>query len=295
LNPFKAIIKPEYLFRPRQVLTRLSRIGKQPRAIEEVTLPWGAVISVHTNENIGGEIYWYGIFDKIVPETITRLLDRGEFAIEVGANIGQNCSLMAARSGSRGRVLAFEPHPEIQCELQENVARWRSPGWAPIQIEPVALGSREGQGRLDDGAEFRTNRGSAALRTPDEQTGRLVSIMPLDKYLNSENKVGVCKVDVEGHELEVFHGAEKALSAGLIRDIVFEDFSRQPSPVWQYLAGFGYTIFGLSSTWLKPHLTAGEAPPEGYSWTFNYLASLDPDRAKKRFQTPGWKCLRCIK
>ena len=39
---------------------------------------------------------------------------------------------------------------------------------------------------------------------------------------NGISQVAVCKVDVEGHELEVFEGMKNSLNAGQIGNIVFE-------------------------------------------------------------------------
>src|SRR5579871_5650959 len=123
-NIFNYLRRPEYVFRPRQVLHRFRRILKPPQATELVELPWGAPVSVRPTENVGNAIFYYGIFDLVVPEAIYRLADEGEWAMEVGANIGQNCSLMAYRTGRRGHVIAFEPHPEIFRELKDNFALW---------------------------------------------------------------------------------------------------------------------------------------------------------------------------
>src|SRR5262245_24373041 len=101
LNPIQFFTKPEYLLRPPQVWRRFHRVWRPRQEVETVRLPWGARVKVRTGENIGADIYYYGIFDKIVPEAIARLLDKGESAVEVGANIGQNCSLMALKVGGQ--------------------------------------------------------------------------------------------------------------------------------------------------------------------------------------------------
>src|SRR5438132_410369 len=125
LNYFK---RPEYFFRPAQVLRRLCRIWRSPQTEEIVELPWGAPVKVRIAENVGSSIIYYGIFDKIVPEAIWRLLDEGETAVDIGANIGQNSSAMAFKSGPRGRVVSFEPHPITFAELQQNVSAWQGRG-----------------------------------------------------------------------------------------------------------------------------------------------------------------------
>jgi len=282
------------MLRPSQTLQRFMRIGKPVPGFAIVQLPWGAKIGVHPNENVGSEIYHYGIFDKIVPEAIWRLLDHGDTAFEIGANIGQNCSLMAAKVGRDGRVLAFEPHPEIFAELKANSALAKQLNWASIQLENIALGDATGEATLVTNAEFLTNRGSAALQTKGEQQpGVKVALRQLDEFLNGKSIAHVCKIDVEGHELGVLQGAKNSLARRAIRDVIFEDFSAQPSPVVELLQQYGFTIFELHDTWLKPRLTPLQIF-EGavrFGFSFNYLATLDAGRAMNRFHPPGWHCL----
>lgn len=292
-NYFK---RPEYLFRPTQVLRRLRRIWKPPQNEEIVKLPWGATVNVRTHENVGRDIYFYGIFDKVVPEAIWRLLDAGETAIEIGANIGQNSLLMAARAGREGKVLAFEPHPEIFLELKANHERSHNVRCAPVQLERVALGQTNGEAVLVELEEFSYNRGSASVLSGEHtEKGLKVQLRRLDDFLGSPQRAGVCKIDVEGRELDVLKGATDILERRAIRDIVFEDFNPKPSPVTEFLTKHGFTIFELHDGWLRPHLRplslSGVTPSPNSS--FNYLATLDPERAKKRFQPGGWQCLLC--
>ena len=261
LNIFNYLTRPEYVFRPRQVLRRFARVGKLPPAEDITELPWGARVKVRPSENIGSEIYYYGIFDRVVPETIYRLTDKNEFAIEVGANIGQNCSLMAFRTAPEGRVIAFEPHPEIFEELKANMSRWPEKAKRNIQLENFALGETAGEGWLTNGPEFGHNRGSAALCDSVSEGGGAfkVRLRQLDEYIREAEKIGVCKIDVEGHELSVLTGAERALSRNAIRDIIFEDFSPMFSPTAQFLQKHGFTIFQLIATWWKPRLAEIQA------------------------------------
>jgi FkbM family methyltransferase len=296
LSIFNYFKHPEYVFRPRQVLRRFGRLGKTPRPFEDVTLPWGATVRVRPNENVGSDIFYYGIFDRIVPETIYRLVEKGELAVEIGANIGQNCSMMAYKTGSDGRVIAFEPHPEIFEELRTNAGLWPKRMSQHIQLENFALSETTGEAWLTDGSDFHRNRGTASLCEPATMAGRKfkVNIRTLDEYLAKSEKAGVCKIDVEGHELAVLKGAERSLSRKAIRDIIFEDFEPMFSPTAEFLRNHDYVLYQLTATWWQPILTKvlpGVTPPEGFS--YNYLATLDPDRAEKRFQAGGWRCLTC--
>ena len=288
--------KPEYLYRPSQVFHRFRRLWHKKQVVETVRLPWGASVKVNTAENVGIAIYHYSIFDKIVPETIWRLLDAGETGVDVGANIGQNSSVMAFRSGPSGRVLAFEPHPEIFEELKTNVGRWPASLTTCLQLENVALGPTDGEAYLADGLEFQHNRGSAAICDVATTAGRTfkVRLRKLDSYIPESTTVGVCKIDVEGHELDVLEGAGKTLERKGIRDIIFEDFNAQPSPVTQLLRHYGFEIFRLVERWLKPAILPLEySGKRGGFFSYNYLATLNPQRAVDRFRAPGWRCLIC--
>ena len=251
---------------------------------------------MRTSENVGSDIFHYGIFDKIVPEAIWRLLDARETGVDIGANIGQNSSAMAFKSGPGGRVISFEPHPEIFQELKTNFALWQKEISGVVQLENVALGESSGEALLTEGSEFDYNRGSASLSGPETTSSRSfkVSVRQLDEYLPESAKVGVCKIDVEGHEMSVLKGASRALRSHAIRDLIFEDFTAMPSPVGAYLQEHGYKLFQLTASWWKPLLSEvrpGVNPPQGFS--FNYLATLAPDRAVSKFEARGWRCLTC--
>ena len=284
---------PEYFFNPRQGLRRFRRLWHRQQPIERMRLPWGAVVAAHTYENIGRSLYYYGIFDKVVPEAIFRLLDPGEFAVEIGANIGLNCSCMARRVGVKGTVLAFEPHPEIVSELRDNAALWPHETFAKIQIEPIALSAEPGEAILDLGTEFETNRGSASIRNGSSPaSGFKVRVARLDEYLRDIEQVGLCKIDVEGHELNVLRGARESLKRRAIRDIIFEDYQPQPSPVTRLLQEHGYEIFKLGEGWLKPVLGAVDSPvAAGKTDTHNFLATLNSARLAARYRRWGWRSL----
>src|SRR6059058_5875426 len=126
MNLLQTLNKPQYVFQPTRCLHRIlrHRSRQQGSGWGETVLPWGLPLTFHTGEYIGSEIAKLGLYDLCVSETLYRLLDPGELAVDAGANIGQMTSLLAARAGAAGRVLAFEPHPDVFKELSVNVSRW---------------------------------------------------------------------------------------------------------------------------------------------------------------------------
>src|SRR5579863_10360378 len=117
-----ALQRPEYIFRPSQIVRRL-RWGF--RAASErystVRLPWGLPIRVERTETLGESIGRLGVYQLPVCESILRLVDPDEAAIDAGANIGLMTSIIAVAVGPNGRVISFEPHPQIFGELSLNV------------------------------------------------------------------------------------------------------------------------------------------------------------------------------
>lgn len=291
MNPLIFFRRPEYFFRPSQAFRRLRRWLRPPREIETVRLPWGTQIQVRTTETIGASIYSYGIFDLPVCEAIARLLDPGETAADIGANIGQMSTLMRHRAGATGRVISFDPNPEIFTELSANLCD-TSPHLAPIRLEQQALSAASGEAILDPGPEWKSNRGMSRLVSDANASAQSwrVKLTTLDTIFPAPEPIHLMKMDVEGHEASVLAGATSLLSGKRIRDIIFEDFITYPSPVATTLLAAGYTIFRLHAAWSRPQLLPPATPSCGCASDF--LATLDPARATVRFASSGWKSLR---
>lgn len=287
--------KPEYVFRPGQVLRAVRRDRSTPGRYEVVTLPWGVPLRIRPADNIGRAIWRAGVYDLALTESILRLADPGEVAVDVGANIGVMTAAMASAVGEGGRVLSFEPLPEVFDELNDNVARWsRTVGWTHVKTIPSALSNREGAARLQVPAGFAANRGTASLRpSGDEYDAVTVPVTTLDAAVERVESVDVLKVDVEGHELQVLEGAHRLLETGRIRDILFEEYHPYPSPVTELLSWYGYEVRPVRKGLLGPRLLpAGTNHFDLSSELPNYLATRDPQRATERFASLGWRALR---
>lgn len=289
--------KPEYLFRPSQVYRRLLRRGAPDPEVGTVLLPWGLPIEVHPRETIGRLLWALGVFELPVTEALWRLVDPGEAAVDVGGNIGYMTSVLATRAGARGRVDVFEPHPVLFAELERNVGRWRShPGLAEIVAHPLAVGETPGTARLSVPDDFEGNRGLARI-VPGGGAGERsveVRLESLDTAFGAAGEIGVLKLDVEGYELSVLRGAEGLLRGRRIRDVVFEEHDSYPTPVTTFLEERGYTVFWLRPQLLGPVVRSSRepAPPVREVETQNFVATLDPERVRRRFSRRGWACLK---
>jgi FkbM family methyltransferase len=286
-----ASLAPEYLLRPSQAALRASRLLRSPPTAEQVRLPWGALLFVDPHEHIGGQTWRRGVYDLAACEALMRLADPGELALDVGANIGLMTSVLAFAVRGHGRVVSFEPHPLLVPLLDRNVGLWNGLGYGSVTVIPVALSDRSGVATLRMPPDFEFNRGRASLEY--DYTGGHVNVetTTLDDLLVDQPRIGVMKIDVEGHEPRVFAGAKRLLASGRIRDIVFEDYDPRPSDSSSLLESLGFELFGLQKGMFAPRLRP--LGPPGPDWDPpNCLATLDPERARRRLAARGWCALR---
>jgi FkbM family methyltransferase len=295
MNLLKLFKQPEYFFRPHQVVLKLGRTVRAHREFEDVTLPWGATMRIRPGEHIGSRIWHRGVFDLVVLEAIARLIEPGESALDIGANIGQMTNLMSHRVGPKGRVFSFEPHPGVFAQLSENVGRLKQrAGCGEVLLHNLALSDFEGTARLNVGENWGRNQGLARLASKEDSAdeGFEVRVTTLDKVVGSA-RFGLCKLDVEGHELKVLGGATALLRERRLRDIIFEDLGPYPGPVQQRLLDSGFTLFSLQGRLGRPVLNPNWSQPEfdGDMEGADFLATLEPDRAVSRFKAGGWVAL----
>ena len=282
---FEALSKPEYLWRPSQAFRRL--VFEPQDSLEVLRLPWGPGILARSSETIGRAIATQGVYDLPVTEAIFRLLDPGETALDVGANIGYMSFVLARATGPGGKVLAFEPNSQVLVCLRKNLSTWSSLRVAPIELMSIALSDRAGTASMILPSDFKDNEGTAKLGFGPGEVA--VTVARLDEIQKSP--VGLMKVDVEGHEGAVFEGGEQLLRDKQIRDIVFEEHDSFPARSHQILQGHGYCIYLLTRSTFRPLLLPAQTSSRLRFLPTNYLATANPKRAEARMKGWGWSCL----
>lgn len=201
---------------------------------------------------------------------ILSVLRPGDTAVDVGANKG-SYTYWLSRAAGPGRVVAFEPQQELAdyLRLAARVLPMRN-----LTVESRGVSGRSGTLALhvpgsgpSPGASFEMAVAAHASCHHVE-----VPVVALDEYFGPDEPIRVVKVDVEGHEPEVFRGAQRILE----RDgplLVFECEQRHLSTgtvrdVLDYLRGFGYDGHFVHRSGLAPlsafrpelHQRAGPGP-----------------------------------
>lgn len=309
------LIKPEYLWQPRILLRRLlPRQGISKEIFLEYRLPWGLPIRAYRHESQGNDLMKLGVIDLPVTELLWRLIDPGETVIDVGANMGYMTSIFVAKVShkSGGRVYGYEPNPFVFELLEHNARMWQviAPN-TKIELRCLAISEESGYASLAFPYGYENNKGLSRIISDEEscltsESGNTyqktvnVKTESLDKLFAGIEEIGVIKVDVEGHEMNVFRGAEGILKRRSVRDIIFEENIFEVnnigrSLVSMYLKRFGYEIFAVSNTLFGVKLIEIENFDRGKQhriWQpVSLLATRDAHRVKEKIRAKGWKSL----
>lgn len=152
---------------------------------------------------------WEPHFTKIVQG----LLNPGDTAVDIGANIGCNTISMAHAVGEKGRVFAFEP---LRITFQQLCANIILNGFENVFTHQIAVGS---------GDNLLVSMVAVDYHTPDINImntcvgvgGDEVMMMTLDSFQLSG--VTLLKIDVQGCELLVLQGSMKTIERN--RPVIF--------------------------------------------------------------------------
>ena len=162
-------------------------------------------LKLDLSRTMGKALYWTGFHEFREFIFLHRLLRSDMIMIDAGSNQGEY-TLFAAKRLKQGRVLAFEPHPQMLNVLRENISLNQ---FKNIEIFEVGLSDQEGVLNLfeiDDAHE-----GLATLYPGDRKTKNswVVKLKSLDDLAGSIflSKLDLLKIDIEGGELKALQGA----------------------------------------------------------------------------------------
>lgn len=179
------------------------------------------------------------------PECVAHLLQqdlRGKTCLDIGAHKGAFTYWLCRQVGATGRVIGFEPQPELHSYLERCWRHFRHEG---LRFEPLALSAQAGTMTLVRDFE---GAGSAGLHSHVPSTAQTlqVAVTTIDDYVRAKEleRISFIKCDVEGHEESVFRGAEQTL----LRDqpqLLFEghDIVVRDRALFNYLESLGYVGF----------------------------------------------------
>jgi FkbM family methyltransferase len=225
-SPHRHRILP-HLYRGLLTLTRkhglftLARLHHRLwKGEQQVSIAGGAELLMPGDTHYFG--FLAGVHERHITNLVNSIVVAGDPCIDVGANIGYFSMMMAARAGSSGRVLAFEPVPETYACLQKNAALAAKQGWLlePFQKAVSAEAGRVSIQRHEHSTLHQVQKLAHSAPAASEE----ITCVSLDQVLkdNSIASVKLLKIDVEGHETQVIAGAMHSLQSGKVQHLVIE-------------------------------------------------------------------------
>jgi FkbM family methyltransferase len=180
-------------------------------------------------------------------------LGRSRVVFDVGANVGK-WAVRALGINPNLRLYCFEPSkPAFQKLLANQFPK-------NVTCNNVGLGSASEEKALyvfEEGSGMNSLYPRSGLEDgwklqPQKQT-ETIRLETLDRYCSQQSigEIDFLKLDVEGHELEVFKGATGMLSGGKIKLIQFEyggcniDAKVFLKDIFEFFQPFAYSLFKL--------------------------------------------------
>jgi len=188
----------------------LGRVLRWPLKIipaeAEVSILRGPLRGMKWIKGAGPNAYWVGTYEVTLLKALGDAIFPGAVVYDIGANVGIYTLLASLRAGPSGMAYAFEPLERNLSYLRRHVALNRLKN---CMVFPEALGNQQGSRRFSaDGWES-----SMARFSPDGEI--LIPATTLDHCIFGDAHLrnpDVLKIDVEGAELEVLQGADRAIS-----------------------------------------------------------------------------------
>lgn len=142
----------------------------------------------------------YLILDELVSE--------GDWAIDIGANVGHYTKKMSDIVGINGRVIAFEPVPRTLSILSSNTQHYK---YKNVTLINAAVSNKFDIAGMTM-PSFKTGLANYYEAHLDDSNESKLSVvtLPLDCFPITQ-KIALIKVDVEGHEHQALLGMENII------------------------------------------------------------------------------------
>lgn len=175
-------------------------------------------------------------------------ISKGESVLDIGCHKGGYLHWIRQAVGKDGVVNAFEPQPSLHDYISEAINAY---GYKNINLYHAGVSSQEGVLELFiPKTKGLTSPGATFEDRSNTNNGHFISVpvIQLDKLLAGRKKrISFIKMDVEGHELQVFKGAHNILTEDKPK-LIFECENRHLNDfkvevIFDHLTNLGYNGF----------------------------------------------------
>lgn len=169
---------------------------------------------------------------------------RDKLVLDIGANAGIYSYWMSKAVGKNGRVIAFEPQPEMIDALKKLRHSFR---FTQLEIAETGLSDEPGEAVL---RRQMSHLGGASIARdiPNADDSFTIPLTTLDAFVeeHADRPISFIKCDVEGHEPSVFAGGWETLKRDM-PTLLFELHENQvrDSGLFERLQSIGYGVYYL--------------------------------------------------
>ena len=217
------------------------------------------------------------IFEEYSTNFIKKIIQNGNIALDIGANIGYYSIMLSRLVGDTGRVLCFEPTNHYRKVLEKNLD---INNLKNVEIYQFGLSNKKQELSIDIGDS------SASLHNPIKKLVKLseiINLSRLDDVVEELNitKLDFIKIDVDGHEPAFLDGALETIKKYNpiilleVNHLNYFDAGVYACDFYDYLVSVGFNIF--SEKTLKKYETKEEFLIEcgNFSYSANIIIVLD--------------------
>ena len=193
---------------------------------------------------------YYG-FKEEYRSALIDLINKGDWIIDIGANLGEVSFLASQKVGSSGKVYSFEPDPDNYTRFDYNLSLNT---FTNIVFVKKGLGDNPGKYKIAMNVNEPGNNGSNSI-VPDKKTdinklAREIDVVRFDDWIaeNPLDKIDLVKIDIEGFELQALKGAEMTLKKykpiiySELHDVKLREHGTSAKELIDYLKALGYTV-----------------------------------------------------
>jgi FkbM family methyltransferase len=196
---------------------------------------------------------------------IKYLVNPGDAAIDIGANVGWYTRILCQLVAQHGKVYAIEPIPQT-FELLSSVIQQLH--LSNVELINCAISDTEGSAVMEiplyesNGIENYYMARLCVSKDPTNSLQKKVNLRTLDSLFSEHPKnIIFIKCDVEGHELSVIRGASHLITqckpAWLLEISGNPDDEGSPAEhVFRSLAAYGYAPYWFDGQKLRKRITA---------------------------------------
>lgn len=204
--------------------------------------------------------YFYGrLLDVPVQLCMRSALQPGDTVIDVGANIGMLSMLAAHAVGRGGRVISFEPNPDVYDRLLWHLSE---NGLKQVVPNRMALGDRNSTLELKVPATGNTGAGTLGV-LPARHGGKVGAAYEVPVRVGDEvlkdlpNAPMLVKLDVEGFETAAIRGLAETIRLHVPAILLESNVEMLPAAgtsvaeLFELLAGMQYEPYALVVSWRR--------------------------------------------